>query len=54
MLCVMCSLSFEPNERIFEQRLIDDSDFCLRCFKEILNADYNESDLDLTVTVRGD
>jgi hypothetical protein len=43
--CIVCSSSFEMSERIFEQRMIDDTDFCPRCFKEIMNTVY-DSDTD--------
>ena len=40
--CVMCADSFGLESRIFEQRLVDDTDFCPRCFAEILNASYDD------------
>jgi hypothetical protein len=41
--CVICGLDFEPSERTFEQRLIEDTDFCRKCFAGIMTAEY-ESD----------
>lgn len=35
-VCIMCGFDFGLSERIFEQRLIEDTDFCGRCFKEII------------------
>jgi hypothetical protein len=44
----MCSISFELTSQTFEQRLIDDNDFCPHCFKEIMDAEYdNDFELDL-------
>jgi hypothetical protein len=41
--CVMCSSSFELSEHGFEQRLIDDVDFCPRCWQDIMTMEYEES-----------
>ncbi len=38
--CVMCSSSFDLSERVFEQRLIDDMDFCPRCWQDIMTMEY--------------
>lgn len=38
--CVICGGSFELSERLFEQRLIEDRDFCSRCWKEIMMMEY--------------
>jgi hypothetical protein len=35
--CVECDSPIDPNSLSFEQRLIDDQDFCRRCFDEIMN-----------------
>ena len=43
--CVMCAETIDAASQIFEQRLIGDSDFCPRCFREIMDAEY-DSDLD--------
>lgn len=40
--CVMCAASFDLENRIFEQRLVNDTDFCPRCFSEILTASYDD------------
>jgi hypothetical protein len=46
--CIICSISFELTSQTFEQRLIDDNDFCPHCFKEIMDAEYdNDFELDL-------
>jgi hypothetical protein len=37
--CVLCSEAFDIEDRMFEQRLIEDSDFCPKCFGEILDED---------------
>ena len=37
--CVQCGIEIEQKERIFEQRLIADTDFCGKCFKEIMNSE---------------
>jgi hypothetical protein len=39
----MCQDDIDPRELIFEQRLIGDTDFCGRCFKEIITGDFDES-----------
>src|SRR3989442_7990102 len=31
--CLMCGFRYELSERIFEQRLIADTDFCGKCFE---------------------
>jgi len=38
----MCHKDFELTEITFEQRLIQDTDFCSTCFKDILSDRYNE------------
>jgi hypothetical protein len=46
--CITYSISFELTSRNFEQRLIDDIDFCPHCFEDLMDADYDdESGLDL-------
>jgi hypothetical protein len=35
--CVECDSPIEPGSLSFEQRLIDDQDFCRRCFDEIIS-----------------
>ena len=40
--CLLCRQDFEPDEITFEQRLIEDTDFCSRCFKDILSDRYYE------------
>jgi len=42
-ICIMCQFDFEPTDSIFEQRLIEDTSFCSRCFKDILSESYDES-----------
>ena len=39
--CIVRSSSFGMSERIFEQCMIDDTDFSPRCFKEIINTVYD-------------
>lgn len=45
-ICVMCFEEFDPSKTTFEQRLIDDSSFCVKCWTEIMNAEY-DSDFNL-------
>lgn len=35
--CVMCNNFINPEELTFEQRLIDDKDFCRKCWEEMAN-----------------
>lgn len=35
--CVECGSPVDANSLSFEQRLIDDQDFCRRCFDEIMS-----------------
>jgi hypothetical protein len=39
--CVMCSAEFDPSETTFEQRLVDDSSFCKRCWTDIMTMEYD-------------
>jgi hypothetical protein len=38
----MCLIDFVSTETIFEQKLIGDTDFCSRCFKEIMDSQYDD------------
>jgi hypothetical protein len=38
----MCQHDFEASDTTFEQRLIDDTSFCSRCFKDIMNDKYDD------------
>ena len=42
MICRICGDHFELCEGIFEQRLIQDRDFCAKCFKEIMNSEVED------------
>ena len=44
-ICVVCSEEFDSLKMTFEQRLIDDTSFCMKCWTEIMDGDY-ETDLD--------
>lgn len=50
--CLMCDGSFELSDRIFEQRLIEDTNFCEECFKDILENDGGELDYLNTLLVQ--
>lgn len=43
--CVTCSQPIDFLSLSFEQRIIDDQDFCRRCFDEIMTGSY-DSDVD--------
>jgi hypothetical protein len=36
--CILCNQEFDYNFMRFEQRLILDSDFCVRCWDEIMSS----------------
>jgi len=36
--CILCNQEFDYNLMRFEQRLILDSDFCVRCWDEIMSS----------------
>lgn len=40
--CVNCSNSIDQLSLSFEQKLIDDEDFCRRCWDDIMNGSYDE------------
>ena len=41
--CLMCGFPHKLSERIFERSLIGDTDFCGKCFREIMDTE--EEDL---------
>jgi len=43
--CLLCLRDFEATNTLFEQRLINDTEFCAQCFREILSDGY---DVELT------
>lgn len=49
--CIMCFAPIGYGNLSFQQRLIDDRDFCRVCFDEILEAQY-DSDLKYLETLR--
>lgn len=40
--CVNCSNGIDRGLLSFEQKLIDDEDFCRRCWDDIMNSSYDE------------
>jgi hypothetical protein len=46
--CVMCFEEFDLSKITFEQRLVDDSSFCTRCWTDIMSGEY-DSDLDFNL-----
>jgi hypothetical protein len=38
--CVLCNDVIDPQRLSFEQRLIDDTDFCRTCWDEIMEGEY--------------
>jgi hypothetical protein len=48
--CVMCALELDPAKKTFEQRLVDDDSFCVKCWTEIMVNDY-DSDVDYNLQV---
>jgi hypothetical protein len=40
--CVNCSSTIDSGALSFEQKLIDDEDFCRRCWDDIMNGSYDE------------
>ena len=43
--CAMCSLELDPLKKTFEQKLVDDESFCVKCWTDIMSSDY-DSDID--------
>ena|GEM_PF-2778709 len=41
--CVQCDAEYDISLRIFEQRLIEDWDFCPKCFEEIMTENEEDS-----------
>ena len=39
-VCVLCGDKVDSRARSFEQALVDDKDFCLVCWTEIMNEEY--------------
>ena len=40
--CVLCHQKYSTETISFEQRLVDDKDFCIKCWNEIMGAEYEE------------
>jgi hypothetical protein len=47
--CVQCGHPIDHTNLTFEQRLIDDKDFCIRCWNEIMNDNTDEVKIVLPV-----
>jgi hypothetical protein len=47
-ICVMCSEGFDSSATTFEQRLVNDDSFCMRCWTDIMNGEY-DSDFDFNL-----
>ena len=41
--CLICGVDIDSKATIFEQRLIEDKDFCGKCFSDILNDSDGET-----------
>ena len=39
--CVMCSSEFDSSDTTFEQRLVDDTSFCIKCWMDIMTSEYD-------------
>lgn len=48
--CAMCSLEIDALKKTFEQRLVDDESFCVKCWTDIMTGDY-DSDVDYNLQV---
>ena len=35
--CIQCGVAIDPTTLSFEQKLIDDKDFCRRCWNQIMS-----------------
>jgi hypothetical protein len=46
--CVMCAEEFDSLEITFEQRLVNDDSFCVKCWTDIMDGEY-ESDFDFNL-----
>ena len=38
-ICVMCNDSFDPQSLTLEQKIIEDGDFCTRCWTELMEIE---------------
>ena len=38
-VCVLCNNSYDPRTVNLEQKLVDDKDFCSRCWNDFMNSD---------------
>jgi len=45
--CVCCQNLIDSDALTFEQRLIEDRDFCVGCWNEIMNPDLDGFDIEL-------
>ena len=43
--CVACRRDLDPKDKTFEQRLIEDMDFCKRCFREIMDSELDDFEI---------
>jgi hypothetical protein len=44
----MCSEQFDPLRITFEQRLVGDASFCMKCWTDIMNGEY-DGDFDINL-----
>jgi hypothetical protein len=43
-ICLICDAHIHREQQRFEQRLIEDNQFCRRCWDEIMNLEYVDID----------
>jgi hypothetical protein len=46
-ICIVCNNQFDSNKLTFDQRLIGDKEFCVRCWSDIMNSTIDELEIEL-------